>query len=72
MQGDLDGFRPKKAFITTIIVPDDWGDEDVITACNMGIQRFASQGPKRETLALRSMDYNVSIADRFKIRLPED
>ena len=65
----MEGFKSKKAFIVTIIVPDEWLTEDVVEACNVGIKILSTRTVPR--LALGAIDYHVTVADKFHLRLPD-
>jgi hypothetical protein len=61
------GFQPKKAFLVTVILPDDWRAEDVVTACNIGVKK---QSLARPELEIGAMSFYAQVIEEFKLRLP--
>jgi hypothetical protein len=63
-----------KAFLTTIIVPNDWTKHDILCACNIGIRKYAEECEVKEERAgkaslLRSaILHSVTIAEEFDLK----
>jgi hypothetical protein len=56
-----------KAFIVTVIAPDDWGKTDVLCSMNMGMRDWA----KSQTKDLSGIQHSVTIAEEFNLAKPK-
>lgn len=55
-----------KAFIVTVIAPDDWAKQDVLIAMNMGMRQHADAQRKD----LSGISHHVEVKEEFKLAAP--
>ena len=55
-----------KAFITTIIVPNDWMPTDICTAVNIGIRKHSEDTDKPNIR--NSIAHSVTVIDKFELK----
>jgi hypothetical protein len=53
-----------KAFVVTILVPDEWSKNDVIVSCNIGIRKYAEESERE----LKGTDYHTMCHEELKLR----
>lgn len=53
-----------KAFVVTVIVPDDWGKTDILCSMNMGMRDWA----KTQNKDLGGISHSVTIAEEFELK----
>lgn len=56
-----------KAFIVTVIAPDDWRKTDVLCSMNMGMRDHA----KTQNKDLSGIQHSVTIAEEFDLAKPK-
>lgn len=55
-----------KAFIITLVVPNEWDKEDAVTAMNLGVRKHVAESPRLDQTS--SIIWSAMVADSFDLK----